>query len=382
MVTYSSGKTPEEIGAWWRRSVGMIQGVTDDPIVSVEIDMSRCDRHHHRTAIDVTNLVMTHFIAPDEITSFAMDVNYHKHGISPHGIACYWSYGLNSGDGHTSVANTIVVGTMTLFLLYRYCVNNNIIEENKWNDFESLPFRMISLGDDCYILTTEFFSKAFSKEAFGKLGFAAKVRNCCPRSATFCSSIFLSAGDLGTPIEILTGLPGRVFVKMFFYRVKLTAKNEKRYIRAIALGCLNNFNHIPFMKAFFERLIYLTRFEMPNYKFIYGDKSWRKCNNKFSYSTQIDTMDQLCMRYDLTYSQLEDLEKYLGNIPSHKCVLRHNVLERIIEVDLGWTKYSFGDHVDRTLNANGANISFPRVSLETRKFLRPQMSSDGRYFYK
>jgi hypothetical protein len=41
-----------------------------------------------------------------------------------------------------------------------------------------------------------------------------------------------------------------------------------------------------------------------------------------------------CVRYDLTYSQIEKCEAWLKTLPAKPLILSHPVLDRIVEVDM------------------------------------------------
>jgi hypothetical protein len=198
----------------------------------------------------------------------------------------------------------------------------------------ALPVRIIVLGDDSYTITTEAIANKLGT-VYNDLGIISKFKVLETYEATFCSSIFVPASNG----SILTMAPGRAFVKLFASIKKYNSHKAKKYARGIAECVINDFYHIPFMRAFCESVIRNT----DGLKGMKDHHKYRMHSANTMHPTA-ETYDFLLKRYGITKSVSDGLVRLFEGADSFNYAINSPWVDKMVEVDC--ELFRMGDNFD------------------------------------
>jgi len=231
--------------------------------------------------------------------------------------------GRNTGDPHTSSGNSLMNGMKACYTLYKLIPNV---------DLSNPPFAISIQGDDSLILLGDGISDYLSKDKIvaisALLGFKVKFVTITTSvvDLDYCSRYFWPTD--GHPLGyILAPKIGKVLNKIGFSRTHETDLNLRN--RGIALGMLNDVNHVPFLREWCHRLLEITtRALKTEDKVRYGFHS----DTPYEYNDL--TWDHLFERYGLTQNDLSTFVSNLQEADSLPYYVEFPVkLSSLLEVD-------------------------------------------------
>jgi hypothetical protein len=172
--------------------------------------------------------------------------NINTHGVTSHGIK-YKRRGMRkSGDPYTSVGNSIINGCIHLYI---YCDATGYTVL-----IAKMTLRMLVQGDDNIMVytCTVVIDWVFQMSEFG-FNSEAIYRDDLT-SAEFCSNLFYQT-QAGW---VLAPKPGKVISKLGYFISPPKHVSAKALVRGTALGLYVGCFHIPPLRAYLDRLLYLT----------------------------------------------------------------------------------------------------------------------------
>lgn len=183
-LSYSSGRTPEELGEWFNKA-------SEEGFSFYEDDFSAFDSTQgagaHFAEVSVYKL-----FGPDHVVDTVL--NYQKKTV---GISKFFRYKTKftrkSGDQNTSVGNTIINFMVHLYAIHEYNSRGN-----------NVVFKMMALGDDNLLAVKNAGSDfcSYIEQVIVRLGLRPKFKQCS-KAPTYCSSVFLPVVDGNRPTYVL-----------------------------------------------------------------------------------------------------------------------------------------------------------------------------------
>jgi hypothetical protein len=177
-------------------------------------------------------------------------------------------------------------------------------------------------GDDLLVAVYSDFDAAAVGSTEATFGIVPKFRKLYnPKDASFASGIFLP----NRSEWVFLPKPGRLLAKLFWADSKPSKKNLAAYQRGVALGLMPTCGTLPLIR------VLLRKFS--------GDGpviASRKGEAFRAQDVQWDDNIWLLMadRYTIPAFALRECESWMETLPAVPLLLRHPVLDRILEVDL------------------------------------------------
>jgi hypothetical protein len=238
-----------------------------------------------------------------DLASFTRESNLCKaFAVLPAGIIRYiMEFGVKSGHNDTTIGNSIINAAIAFAAMRRLGLLGSILVA----------------GDDLLIaVQSDFDLKALMdcEREFGIVPEAGKFTG--PSHVTFCSGIFLGAGNVYVPN------PSRLFARLW-WGVKPVG-DEAAYQRGVARGLLPTCKHVPIVR------LLLSRFDSEGAAG-QSDKGYKFRLTEYDlggvdYASFVE-------RYGLSETAVRDCERWLETLPAEPLLLVHPVLERMAEVD-------------------------------------------------
>jgi hypothetical protein len=295
---YTSGATPEHIGAWYTSMV-------NNGCNFVEDDFSAFDSTQGK-GCHLAEVKFFNKFNPPEIARQALNFQsrtvgygtYHKYSVP---------YTRKSGDQNTSIGNTYINFLSHAFAISTYC--------EKYGT--KVQYSMLGLGDDNLLAVdvplTDMPKFVSHCEATIKLmGLSPKIK-LSNEAPTYCSSEFMPMLDsTGSTIHLLVPQVLRVVAKMGFTVSKIHPRKGETEAQANLMRLKGNFlglqsaRQIPILRAFFN--YYVKQSGKASAEYQYRCHRVHIANN---YQTGPATSAWFLRVYGLTTQEVSTLESYI-----------------------------------------------------------------------
>ncbi len=182
-------------------------------------------------------------------------------------------------------------------------------------------------GDDSLIFSLVELDMAYIEHAMAQLGFKAKMKKVTYDTLEFCSDRAWRVGET----RVMGLKPGRFLCRTMYDKYGLSVKNQTKLLRGMMIGMLPTASFVPIVGTVVDTVLNQIGQEGP-IRFDDKYREWRVCPKYHTFDDA--AIDQACMIYGITRSDIADLEQYISSstIPD---LLDHPVLDRIIAVDVG-----------------------------------------------
>jgi hypothetical protein len=234
---------------------------------------------------------------------------------------------LKSGDQWTSLINSITTACLITYQIHKSTGHTmrSIIEG---------PFRMMVLGDDSLLLTTEYFRDEIEKyDYLGDLGIKVTVEGTDINHMSFCSHWLVPCTVNGEDSYMMTPKPGRIFYKTFYSYKPLGYKKAMGYARGVAEGFVHDYGHIPWMKRALETVIKNVQDEGIK-QYIVEDKPWLK-HSKYVAEPNDATYQWMLEVWGLDKDDVLELSLQLERELEHStfAILDLDLLNQVVDAD-------------------------------------------------
>jgi len=317
-VVYTSSMSAEDIGQWF--DITLLWAGPNPTIL--EDDFSRFDSTQEQDLLKWQISYINQFMENNEMTpdiKTAMTLTSITKGVTRHGVLFSCPGKFKSGEGHTSVGNTIT----------NFNVHHTAIMEVMPTMVDN--YRMIGLGDDNLLimkhsktidvsLNTSKLSKSISK-----FGLKPKLKIVTKYSAEYCSGRFYPTSE---GVSVWGPKIGRIIGKTFWRkRLDTTKVTDKQWLKGVALGFYQDVQHVPILKNFVNRILYLTQ-----------DVDAEMIRDEYKiHSTRVhnfndDTIFMLCEVYGITPDQIRSLCDYFDNA-NFPLIIDNPIFTIIMQID-------------------------------------------------
>jgi hypothetical protein len=329
IITYANGLNRIQIGKWFNDAISYVSNF--GKAKAYDSDFSTYDKTHTKKHLKFEKFICSRIVPMSKRCHKAWNKSIITKGSMPSGLK-YKTIGCRkSGYMNTTSGNTILNVFSHVWALMR-CFNMSL------DEILAGPFRIIFLGDDVLMITTEEYANKFkNSDIISRLGWKVKNNVTELHEAVFCSSIFMPVNTPQGKSYMMTNLPGRLLARTFFSAKKLKLEiQQKYYCNVISQGLLVDNQHNPLIKTLLVRLIEITTDSNKiKKKGFMSDWHYRfKMAPSTNYSMSEDIYQFLCVRYDITRKELDDFIIYCENINYFKTGLVHPVINKMISVDV------------------------------------------------
>jgi hypothetical protein len=312
-IAYASGCTAETLGVWYTTAVtrGLRPWPTDADMWDASVGPGpHMSEHADLLALGVNE--PTRKVLEERRTG--------RIGRTKHGVVYRLWWQVCSGDGDTSFGNSLANGKMWLGVL------------------RHLPTAMVAInGDNALPMLPE----ALDLEDVANIVHSFKLYGFSVRLESDSHTIFdgeICSGRLwalGLDEYVYGPKIGRVLAKTFWaIDPPRKARLRRAWVRGVALGLRRDTSFIPVLRVVVGRLIEETRDVPAESVPVDQDEPW-KVHAALEHQCAESTMEQVCYLYSITREQVDELEKFLSDLPTLIGVrIDHPVLNRIVEVDL------------------------------------------------
>jgi hypothetical protein len=299
-VTFASGMKPDEIGRW-------MEGVNRDGAVCFyERDGKNWDSSMQKQHAEFRQSIYR--LYDNELAEFAGKCDTVKgFALFPGGTLRYsMAYTVKSGHNDTTLGNSLVNAAIAYAALRRLGLRGSILVA----------------GDDLLVALYETVDVATIASLEAEYGITPEARVFDDfERVTFTSGMFLSDGEMIGFVP----LPGRLFARLWWTVKPPSARRRGPYLRGVARGLLPVAGEIPLLR------VLLKSFDTQGSQ-VASDKGRQFRGASFSFGPGI----WLAMerRYGLTVESIVECEEWLRSLPAGPLLLKHHVLDRLMEVDL------------------------------------------------
>jgi hypothetical protein len=225
---------------------------------------------------------------------------------------------------------------------------------------KDVPWRMMVLGDDSLVITSEKLANALKSSTviMSQLGMREIGEVGDTGDADFLSSLFMPASYEGKKQSMLTMKLGRTIVKTFWHRpYDFKRRKAIKYAKSIAEATLMDHSHIKWWTILCNRIIESHPDSKTDHKWLrkmnrtkgleYEEETFLESEDpgffldfmkepsKITPPVETpETREAYARHYGITDQQLVELEQYVSQVNAYNPVLDHPVLRRIVEVDL------------------------------------------------
>lgn len=293
--------------------------------VLVQSDFSQFDSTQHERCLRLINRLMRLCGMPEEVVKL-MDLDMESIKVTHRKGFKYLCKNLRlSGRSETLLGNTML--TLMTFL---HCCGPNLCA-------------ILVKGDDVLLAFEKACDDIELKEVEHRVtqqGLIAKMEKVHHVDAEFCSSYFVPFNGK----YVLVPKPGKMLAKAFWCKnTHYKWYEQQDQFAGILKGLASTFGKLPYISGLYQNPVYLARF-----------KSVEMIRDQYNEYTDAeiqagdDTRAWMCMRYDITANEFEELEKELKiGFPVELC---SSASGRMIELDWGPSNDSdllirTGDHV-------------------------------------
>lgn len=199
------------------------------------------------------NFVRSFPSCPKSLRKFLLTRLQIQKGRTGHGVRYERVAQVSSGDGDTTLANTVIHGIGWKYVMKRLGIPR---------------YRVVVLGDDSVVAIPKSHTNKVEQflTEWRRLGFLMEPgpsRNW--NRVEFCSGLFWDRGNT----RIFGPTPWRVLSKTFWSIHNLKPKKMLRYLRGVVLSLESRCSHVPLLSELVQRLKTLTRGLRP---IVYGAK--------------------------------------------------------------------------------------------------------------
>lgn len=185
---------------------------------------------------------------------------------------------------------------------------------------------IIIAGDDCLVVVSGDFDEvrfANHEASFGIVPEARKFNH--PSHVSFVSGVWLHDG--GDHYYFIPK-PGRILGKLF-WTIRPPPEGEVEvHIHSIVIGLCRALGNVPVVGAFLRSHDNACTEYLVN-----REKHWRAMQSVLVFDRE-SVMNDFCIRYDTTPSEVEDLETVYYQLRGKAGLLRHPLVDKILSVDL------------------------------------------------
>lgn len=301
-VIYTSGLTSNELGDLFYTTV-MYYITTHGSCVVFEDDFSFFDGSITLPAVKY-KLKLYNKFHPPKRTARALSKQVECRGKTPHGVKYKDEAKTKSGDGDTSVGNTI----------YNQSVHLHTIKKSSKKTAKEVYDNMttIVLGDDNLMITHLSFAQyiADAEPLLRQLGLVPKMKRVDDwRLAEYCSGWFYpsSSGYVYGP-KI-----GRTLTKSAWSRQP--EANPQAWAKAVALGLKRDTAHIPITRALVARVLELTENVDARAYYDFDHVDTLRCKYKphstVASTATAETFEFLYLQYGVTEHEVKQAEELI-----------------------------------------------------------------------
>jgi hypothetical protein len=299
-ITFASGMKASEIGAWMR------DVLIDGAVRFYERDGKNWDASMQEQHASFRTSVYSWY--DREAADFAARCNCVKGlGVYPHGFLRYnMQYTVKSGHNDTTLGNSLVNSAIAYAAFKRLGVRVSILVN----------------GDDLLVAAYKDYDHDAVVDLEAKFGITPEARSFTdPGHVSFVSGMFLVDGvSVG-----FVPLPGRLFSRLWWTVNPPGRRKRETYLRSVAKSLLPTCVDIPLVR------VLLSKFDSVG-DTMTTDKgyNYRGCEQRFTNRV----WQALSDRYGIAVAELQALESWLMGLPAVPLYLRHDTLDKIIELDL------------------------------------------------
>jgi hypothetical protein len=309
-ITFSSGKTNEQIGAICEKNldksvfeddIGVFDSSVCPELLKVELDLFKS------------------WGAPRAVAAL-VKTNINTRGKTKWGFAYKVKGTRKSGDPYTSLGNSLLNG-----LLHYYAYKTNF----KLKTREVMKqLKMIVQGDDNLGFATR---KMDWQSWMARAGFSSEAINRSSiYEATFCSSRIYPTKD-GL---VMGPCPGKVLAKFGYFVDKPPQVTGKQLLRGSALGLYKQCHFIPPIKIYLDKVLEYTK----------GEKAY--FTKRGDWMTRTEKLHDPCPQtYELLHKhygwRIEYDKHFKDNLPMHPKHISFPYLETMMDLDHSGPKVFF-----------------------------------------
>jgi hypothetical protein len=299
-VTFASGMNATEIGQWMEEVVneGAIQFYERDG-KNWDSSMQQCHAEFRQALYGLFDPELALFAKScDKVKGFA---------VFPGGLLRYsMDYTVKSGHNDTTLGNSIVNAAIAYAAFLRMGVRASILVA----------------GDDLLVAAYAPVDCKVATQLEAEYGITPEARVFDSyEDVTFISGMWMSdRGRIG-----FMPLPGRLFARLWWTVSPPSPRKLEPYRRGVARGLLPSTHSVPLVRVLLEsfdstgsaiasnkgRQYHDCHFEL-------GTGAWRAMEK----------------RYGITAAEIFECEEYLRSLPREPLLLKHPVLDKLMEVDL------------------------------------------------
>jgi len=301
-VTFASGLNAAAIGAW-------MKDVLRDLRVPYfyERDGKRWDATMQKEHLAVR--LAAYALAGAEFLAF-VTAGFTVYGRDPRGMLRYFLNGtVKSGHNDTTLGNSIVNAMIAALVMRLLGLSGDIIVT----------------GDDLLVAVEgDFDERAFANEE-AKYGINPEYRKFSnPADVSFVSGVWFSQGASW----VFSPKPGRLLARLFWTTHPPAPRDRASYLNGVVQGLRPACGKLPVIGAFLDAH-YTIGVAAADY---YGSASHDKWNA--SQRVTDDVLASFCDRYDLTPTDVDDVETLIRAHSLERGLISHPVIDRLMAVDL------------------------------------------------
>jgi len=299
-VTFASGMKAGEVGEW-------MSGVLADGAISFyERDGKNWDASMQEMHAKFRQSIYRAFDA--ELGDFASSCDKVKgFAVFPGGPLRYkMDYTVKSGHNDTTLGNSLVNAAIAYAAFKRLGLRASILVT----------------GDDLLVAAYDPLQVDTVSTIEAEYGIQPEARVFDDyEQVTFVSGMWISDG---TTMGFVP-LPGRLFARLWWSVKPPGAKNTQPYLRGVSRGLQPVAGTLPLVR------VLLAKFDSAGVG-ARSDKGLQFRGSDFRFG--IDIWRAFERRYGLSTDEMMDCEEWLKSLPAKPLLLKHPVLDRLMEVDL------------------------------------------------
>lgn len=302
-LIYACGMTGDRIGALFDEWMLRIE----NPIL-INGDFSRLDNTIRREAYEFEKAAYIRLGVAKKHLKALFKQRHLTRGVFKTGEFYQVPYTRCSGDGNTSVGNSLICGAV--FFSYFSLIGANFV--------------VFVMGDDTFSITDKYNQDEAVRFAT-KLGLVPKLK----ATRNKFKSEFLSArfwpSSMGT---ILGPKPGRLISRLgYTYRY---VRPDQKYIfaKGVLLGLENNVAHIPIARTYVNR--HLELFEGLKAE---ATRDYMQIKVDIKAEPTVETYSMAAYLYDTTIDGIKSAENLLSKIKHPSTVIENDIINKAIKTD-------------------------------------------------
>lgn len=333
VMTIGSGRNAAELGSWMKIC---LDGGYD---LFLENDFTSFDATVSAYALKFEHNIYRRFGIPeDTIKMFELQMN--TIGYTALGTKYGVKGGRHSGDGNTTLGNTLIAALVMLYALSKCHVSTQYGSLNVAQFFDDV--KILQGGDDnVTAMRRGSFVGNVREEVestLKQLGFVPKLllrEN--PENVTFFSSRFWPCTVNDQETFVLAQHPAKALAFLGWMKTPLDSASERQqWVKQVALGMRATARINPVVGAVVQRLLELTQ------DVVVGKRVKEMVEAQKLYSVTVgneivqpteQTIAMFESVYGITHDEISAFRHFIGGIKTLPCLVQHAVLNKLIVVD-------------------------------------------------